>query len=140
MAVLERTGGPPVTGSREAGFTLLEVMVALAILGIGILMVIQLFAGGLGVAASARDHTSAVFIAREKMAEALTDGALRPKVLKGEEPGGFEWRVDVSPYDNRLTEKVPGLEVLKVVVKVNDRGGSGGGFTLTTLKSIVSEG
>jgi len=123
----------------EDGFTLLEVMVSVAILGMGILALIQLFSSGLGIAASTRDHTNAVIIAREKMASALAAQDLRPGLTRGTEKGGFEWQVDITPYAEDLTERNAGVSIYRVVVKVKNRGAKAGEFTLATLKTVIKE-
>ena len=119
----------------EEGFTLLEVMASLAILGMGVLMVIQLFSGGLGLAMAARGHTGAVLLAREKMAETLADADLSRGTSRGEGPDGLEWEVRVEPYDTGLYASNPQLEVFRVTVSVKGEGRGQGGYTLTSLKS-----
>ena len=119
----------------QRGFTLLEVMASLAILGMGILMVIQLFSGGLGLAMAARGHTGAVLLAREKMAETLADVNLRSGVSQGDGPEGLHWEVEVVPYKSGLYADNPALEILKVRVSVRGEGKGQGGYTLTSLKS-----
>jgi prepilin-type N-terminal cleavage/methylation domain-containing protein len=119
----------------QRGFTLLEVMASLAILGMGILMVIQLFSGGLGLAMAARGHTGAVLLAREKMSETLAETGLRTGTREGEGPEGLRWEVRVSPYETSLYASNPALEVLKITVSVKGDGKGQGGYTLTSLKS-----
>ena len=82
------------------GFTLLEVMVSVAILGIGILMVVQLFSGGLGLAASVGDYTDTVLFAREKMAKAFLDDDLSGGLTSGVSDDGLEWSIDVNPVES----------------------------------------
>lgn len=127
---------PPAT---EAGFTLLEVMVSLAILSMGILMVIQLFSGGLDLARAASDHTGAVLLAREKMAQTLVEKDLKAGVTGGAGADGLQWKVEVSPYDNKIAAASEGLSIMKVVVSVKDAGKGEGAFTLSSIKSIWSE-
>lgn len=57
-----RRGGPP---SRRAGFTLLELMIALMMLGVGVLGVAQVFAVANRHTAHAREETAAVCLAEE---------------------------------------------------------------------------
>jgi len=54
------------------GFTLLEIMVAMAIMAIALVTVIQLFSGALRSAKVSYDYSLAVMGAKEKMDEALT--------------------------------------------------------------------
>ncbi len=134
---------PFFTSDRERGFTLLEVMAALAILGMGVLMVIQLFSGGLGLARAARNHSGAVLLAREKMSETMADVDLQAGVTEGEAgegARGFHWKVEVSPYESALTEDNMTMEIFKVVVSVRGRGRGHGAFTLSSLRSVWYEG
>ncbi len=79
----------------ERGFTLLEIIVAMAILGMGIVMVMQLFSGGLRSAGLSRDYSVALLHARAKMEEML----LNPVEAAGEFDDGFRWHTEVSLCD-----------------------------------------
>lgn len=56
----------------SAGFTLLEVMVAVAILAVGLVSLFQLFSGSLRSAKVSADYTKAVIGAQRKMDEILS--------------------------------------------------------------------
>ena len=125
--------GPENTA--QAGFTLLEVMAAIAILGIGIVMVIQLFSGGLALVKSSDDYTRRVLLAKEKMAESLSSGSLREGSANGVTVDGLAWAVDVSPYGLKDADG-PGARVFKVVVSAQAEGPRKKTYTLTTLKTV----
>ena len=55
--------------SPESGFTLLEVLVAFAVLAVMIVPILQVFGGGLGTTETARAYTTATLLARSKLAE-----------------------------------------------------------------------
>ncbi|MFQ5480081.1 MAG: prepilin-type N-terminal cleavage/methylation domain-containing protein [Thermodesulfobacteriota bacterium] len=124
---------------REAGFTLLEVMVSLAILGIGILMVMQLFSGGLGLAVASSNHTEAVLLAREKMAETLVDKDLYPGVIEGTDDSGLRWQVKVTPFTNANTDNNGYLYIMKIVVSIRKADKDEPVYRLTSMKSIFLE-
>lgn len=67
------------------GFTLLEVVVAMAILGAGIAALLALFSGSLRLAGGARDTSAAAVYASQRLEEAL----LAPNPVEGEEKGPF---------------------------------------------------
>jgi general secretion pathway protein I len=81
-------------GSR--GFTLLEVIVALAILAAGLLGLMELLSGSLRLSAGARDSTAASIYASQRLEEAL----LAPKPAEGQESGlfgeKFRWTTGTS--------------------------------------------
>jgi type II secretion system protein I len=72
---------------RPAGFTLLEVLVALAILGVAIVAVIQGFAQGLRLLKLSGDHQQAMQLADLKLREVV---APEERQEQGDE-GGFRW-------------------------------------------------
>ncbi|HEY7528227.1 MAG TPA: prepilin-type N-terminal cleavage/methylation domain-containing protein [Candidatus Deferrimicrobiaceae bacterium] len=79
-------GGPALrSAKREGGFTLLEVIVALAILAAGFLGLLELLSGSLRLSGGARDATAASMYASQRLEEAL----LAPKPVAGEESGLF---------------------------------------------------
>lgn len=126
----------------KQGFTLLEVMVALAILSIGLLVMIELIAWALRSASTSQEHTQAVFLARQKMEELLLDPSLKEGALEGEFNGGYRWSVQVvekglreirSPQEGRWTR----LMELRVKVAWPSRGRERS-LQLTSLKAVGS--
>lgn len=103
--------------ARPAGFTLLEVLVAVAILGLTVVVSIQGFAAGLRLLKVSGDHQQAVLLADQKVREVV-------KPALGEDDGS------VGPYawarEVRLLEApdlvVPGRptrwKVYEIVVRV----------------------
>ena len=91
----------------ERGFTLLEVIVAMALFAAGIVAISRLFSGSLRLSGGARDASSAAIYARQRMEEAL----LAPNPAEGAEQGsfgeGYRWKLETSfvppegekPYD-----------------------------------------
>lgn len=106
--------GRPAVGARQ-GFTLLEVLVATMVLGIAVVIVMQLFAGGLDQARRAEDYTRAVFHARAKMEEVLLDPPSGPVTAQGAFDDGYRWALETLP-DTELTTEA--LGVLPIVVRV----------------------
>ncbi len=83
----------------ERGFTLLEVLVALAVLSIALGALLPLFAGGLQGAAVAGDQVMATLAAKSLLAE-LEAGPLMPGTTGGDLEGGGRWRLDVQPAES----------------------------------------
>ncbi len=87
--------------AKDAGFTLLEVMVAMAILGISLVLTMQLFAGALSNTALSRHYTEATFLARHKLEELSLDDQLKSGNQSGDFEGDYEkysWQAEVSPF------------------------------------------
>ncbi len=119
------------------GFTLLEVMVALAIFGISILLLIQIFSGGLNMARATDSYTSAVIYARAKMNETLLDKNIDVGRQSGLTNDGFKWGVEVTQADNSSDDDANSrVRLLKVVVKVHNSGRRGD-VSLATLKTVM---
>ena len=99
------------------GFTLLEVLVALAILGVAVVASIQGFAQGLRLLKLSGDHQEAMLIADERMREIVTP-------VEGSEDGTdrrFQWSRTVTkvamPDDPGAAKPVP-WTVYQVDVRV----------------------
>ena len=73
---------------RERGFTLLEVLVALAILGLAVVAVIQGFAQGLRLLKLSGDHQRAVLVADQKIREVLAPESQREFPMGAADSGG----------------------------------------------------
>src|SRR5207253_3904806 len=83
--ILLETASPSTRRAR--GFTLLEVLVALAILGVAVVAVIQGFAQDLRLLKLAGDHQRAVQLADEKIREAPVTAEQREQGAEA----GFRW-------------------------------------------------
>lgn len=114
--------------SATTGFTLIEVVVAMAILAIGLTIIIELFSGGLRLGRTSVDYTKAVNYARMKMEEF----SLRQTMEEGSEEGTFDdnyrWQIDVKRVDvlqaeNRPEFKPP-AELFQVKINILWKSGS----------------
>lgn len=103
------------TAVAEDGFTLLEVLVATMVLGISVVIILQLFSGGLDQARRAEDYTRAVFHARAKMEEILLDPPSGPVLERGDFGDGYRWVWETLPdTDAPVTE----LGVQPIMIRV----------------------
>jgi general secretion pathway protein I len=92
----------PRTG--EAGFTLLEILVAFAILGLAAGAILSMFGSNIARIARSENQRLAVMAARSVMARAGGDIALEPGTRKGEMPGGIRWSMSVKPAGGDANE------------------------------------
>jgi general secretion pathway protein I len=81
------------------GFTLLEVLVAMAILGIGLVVIIELFSGGLRLGRTSEEYTKAVGYARMKLEEISLAKSLEEGIEEGEFDREYRWQVEVKKVD-----------------------------------------
>jgi len=90
-----------------AGFTLLEVMVAMAIVGFGVVTLLEIFSLGLRLGSRSNVHTEAVAYSARVMDELLA----RPKLRDGSESGTLasanRWRAQIQT----LRDATPSLNL-----------------------------
>jgi general secretion pathway protein I len=119
------------------GFTLLEVLTAMMILTISIVVIFQLFSGGLRSAKLSDEYTRAIFHARAKMEATL----LADRLMEGETEGiveeDYRWRLSITPMESEegsgiLTKSLETLFHLTVDIIWTD-GERERTFTIRTL-------
>jgi type II secretion system protein I len=123
------TGRRRRRGDGERGFTLLEVLIAFAILAVMLVPLLQVFGGGLGTAESARAHALATLLARSKLAEVGADRA----IAEGEDAGdfaerGYRWRTSIVRDETEVIPPEDEVDLARGTVREKDRrGGTGRG-------------
>jgi general secretion pathway protein I len=83
-------------GAQRAGFTLLEVLIALIIASIAIAALMRAGAAGLSATDTASRYEEAVARARSHLEAASHGTRLIPSDNQGSDGGGFRWRVRVA--------------------------------------------
>jgi general secretion pathway protein I len=78
------------------GFTLMETLVAMMLLAISLVVILQLFSGGLKSGKMADDYTRAVFYAREKMEEYILMDDFQEGSFEGTFDENYRWLVDIK--------------------------------------------
>jgi general secretion pathway protein I len=104
----------------DSGFTLLEVIVALAILTAGLLGLFELLSGSLRLSGGARDSTAASLYASQRLEEAL----LAPSPAEGEESGLFGEKYRWTTHTSFLPEE-EGLPFRPIRIEVTVRWSDG---------------
>jgi len=100
-----RPGRGPRRHRAVTGFTLMEVVVALAVLAIVLVSVFRMQTGNLGVVERLQFNTQAAMLAKAKMAELDATGLDDDIELEGDfgdAAPGYNWRISVSPRDDEL--------------------------------------
>jgi general secretion pathway protein I len=128
---------------QNSGFTLLEVLIAVAILGTAIVVLLLQFSVALRAGSITQNVTVAVLHAREKIEELKMERELSESANSGTFADGYEWETQVIPYRHEtIPEDEQLYENLKVetyqlssVVKWKD-GERTKQVLLTTLKTV----
>ena len=122
---------------RQQGFSLLEILVAFAILTLALGILLKIFSGGVNSAGVAEEYSAAVQIAEGLMAKTGVETPLQAGVVSGQEDERYDWEVVVEPYyaDTELPDlKAMNLLLFKVNVLVRWGQGNGREIRLSTLK------
>lgn len=134
----------PTPRSRAAasdGFTLIEVLVAFAVLAIVLGTVLSIFAGGLRATKHADERATAALLASSVLAATGREQPLADGFAEGVFDNGFRWRRRIEPY--RVEPLVPedsGISAYQVVVTVSWPGARPeDGVTLSTLRLASGE-
>ncbi|HBH61172.1 MAG TPA: hypothetical protein DDX85_05415 [Nitrospiraceae bacterium] len=97
--------------TKGEGFTLIEVVVAMAILGISLVLIMQLFSAGLKSAKASCDYTIAIVHAKDKMEEL----SVTVDNDSGTFEDGFKWETEVEDY-KQIDES--GYMLKKLIVRI----------------------
>lgn len=119
-------------GGREAGFTLLEVMVAFAIASLAAVALYRAGFGGMADGVAAARYQEAVVRAESRLASIGRLTRLRPQHASGNDGGGFRWQLSIRPirHSGMLT-----LYAVRVTEAFGDRR-----VTLATERVAAADG
>ena len=122
----------------KKGFTLIETLVAISILAISLVVILQLFSGGLKSSKLSDEYTRGVYHAREKMDEILLAGELTEGVISGKYDDDFSWRAEALQLDIPEAKDVK-LPFRAFNIKVDvmwDAGGQEKHFAISAIKLV----
>lgn len=102
------------------GFSLLEILIAFAILAISLTILIKIFSTGVSTAMLAQDYTNAVQLAEGLMAKVGTELPLQVGVTEGSSYESYHWTIRIVPYLPNIdyNPKTLSAELFKVSVQV----------------------
>ena len=131
---------PTRRSETQAGFSLLEILVAFAIMATVVTVLLQVFAGGLRNLRVGEDYAVAATLAESRLAEL---GRSVP-VVEGEEEGAWDrygWQVRIAPWDGLDLPDTSDLVLYEVAVTVHWRVGTRArSLTLNSLRPGLREG
>jgi prepilin-type N-terminal cleavage/methylation domain-containing protein len=125
--------------NEDKGFTLLEVLVALAILGIAITVIIQLFSANLRALSASEDYVSASLQGAAKMRALLDEQDLSERAWTETSPEGYRFDIAVKESLTDRTEILP-VRLLDIALTIQwTKGNRVRSMTFQTLKLIKKE-
>ncbi len=132
---------PGKTPKNEAAFTLLEVMVSIAILGVSLIILFELFSGSLKLARTSEDYLKATLLAQTKMNELKLKNFDMEEADSGtfEDNPEYHWSVTVKPYKTEFERAKEKEDIQEVELKVTWKfGGKKNEFNLVRLYSPMT--
>lgn len=108
--------------SRSGGFSLIEVLFALAVVGLALGAAASVVRAGLMASATAGGADAALALAAAKLDAAGAEAPLRPGVSTGV-AGRFEWRLSIAPAADREAREA-NLALFRIEARVAWRDGS----------------
>jgi len=126
----------------ENGFTLLEVVVAMAIVGLGVVTLLEIFSLGLRLEARSSTRTEAVAYSRQVIDELLIRRALKDEREEGSLGAGYRWRIQTRPLQEDSGLVPPGgWELKEIVMEMRyPDGGREGLLEMKTLRLVRKKG
>jgi general secretion pathway protein I len=109
---------------RAAGFTLIEVIGAIALLGIAFAVLLQAMGASLRLASNAAERTQAVLRAQSLLDSAYVMQPPRAGVTRGQFDERYRWRLDVRPWQPATASvadagTIPQLHVYRLQLEVS---------------------
>jgi general secretion pathway protein I len=92
---------------RQRGFTMLEVIVALVIAGLAAVALMQAVGSGLHTTRMASMIDQAIVRARSHLAAVAHGTRLVPGDTRGDDGGGFRWRLRIVPVASAAVHPLP---------------------------------
>lgn len=130
----------------QAGFTLLELLVAFMVLVLAFTVMLRIFSGGLRGVGDAQSHSRAVEHARAQLALVGTEHPLHTGELMGETADGYRWHIIAEPVDAAQLPRqdvglaLEDLELLRVTARVSWGGEPERTVSLWTLELREADG
>lgn len=123
----------------DRGFTVIEILVALVIAGIGLSALMGLISSGLGLSGASGRVARETALARSVLERFGNDmpvqaGVSGGETSAGELAGGFHWRGEITLFDPTAPPEV--IQPVIVTVTVWDKNEADPGVRLTTLRML----
>ncbi|TWI14216.1 general secretion pathway protein I [Lysobacter ruishenii] len=135
-------------GMPQRGYTLIEVIVAFALLALGLTLLLGTLSGATRQVRIAADGGRAALHARSLLDEVDMEAPLRPQQREGEfEDGAYRWRLDVQSWRDTSRDATPvpvpqqAPRLLEVLLEVEwGDGRSGQRLVVRSLRLVADTG
>ncbi|NJD57311.1 MAG: type II secretion system protein [Nitrospirae bacterium] len=118
----------------QRGFTLLEVLAAVAILGMALTVILQLFSANLGGISASDSYLAASLAADAKMREVVAKDDFAEKAWSETTEEGYRMDISIKPALGERTESLP-VQLHEITLSVRfESGARERTFTLRTLR------
>ncbi|HHH38725.1 MAG TPA: type II secretion system protein [Sedimenticola sp.] len=97
----------PLRAWRQQGFSLLEVLVAFAILSLSLGILFQIFSTSVRGTLVSEGYNQALIVARSTLARVGRETALEEGALEGEVDGIYHWQLRMTPYAEEGAQEGP---------------------------------
>jgi general secretion pathway protein I len=127
----------PQSPTGEAGFTLIEILVSLAILSVSLATLLGVFSLSLARARQNEDEMGARTLAQALIAQA--DAVSNPQMgaRGGQAGGGYSWRLELNPYGQGSAIQTGGTALAAVTASVSWQESAGTrSLTLHSLRTV----
>ncbi len=125
----------------DSGFTLLEILVALAILGMSLSIILGVFSVALDRTRQAQQRLEAANLAQALLLRAETASPETLQDSAGSTPSGFTWRLHIEDYGTSDDHSNWPERVVRVATTVQwDDHGRTKSLTLATLRLLPKSG
>ncbi|MFQ5451126.1 MAG: prepilin-type N-terminal cleavage/methylation domain-containing protein [Nitrospinaceae bacterium] len=103
----------------DGGFSLLEVIVALAIMAVGFVTVLKMFSGSIKSVGMSDQYLKAVTLANSKLSELeLQDYQMDQFSGTFESDENYRWELETRPYDSPLNDDASNIALSRIILKV----------------------
>jgi prepilin-type N-terminal cleavage/methylation domain-containing protein len=123
-------------GLSVRGFTLMEIMVALVVMGFAVVYLVQLFSSNLRMIGTSREYMTALTQAEAVMREIVESDKIEEKSWKEQTDQGFQIEVSVAEAQKERTENLP-IKLLQIEMNLSwEKALRKKSLTLRTLKVV----
>jgi general secretion pathway protein I len=124
----------PAPTDRDAGFTIIEVLIALAIVAVSVVAIGSLMATNVRGVRSLEQHVALTQTARTVMTAGLPPrAALRPGTVSGQ-TDNYRWTIDVMPLGGAWTVPNADIPWIPELVRVRVKSPSGALSDIRTVR------